>query len=193
MEKLNKLAAEIVENLVDCDSADPEPIEQYEEWTRKQIAEAFSALERGKQADAEYAKQGWQCAGAVATECDALKKDLVDMTARAEAAEAKLAELEKQEPAAFTSEFYWQKLNESGLVNCWLRNDNRDPDFNVRLFTRPAHAVSLANLVPDEIKITVTEGIRHGVIDGKIVNPHRADGYNECIAAILRNIEENKK
>ncbi len=57
MKKLNKLADEIVANLVDCGSADDEPVEQHKEWTRKQIAKAFSALEqRAESAEAKLAE-----------------------------------------------------------------------------------------------------------------------------------------
>lgn len=64
--------------------------------------------------------------------------------------EAKLTEQQRQGPVAFTSPFYWKELNESGRVNCWLRNDRRDPDFNVELFARPAPAASLSELVPED-------------------------------------------
>lgn len=65
---------------------------------------------------------------------------------RAEAAEAKLAERDKQEPAAFTSEYYWSELNTFGAVKCVLLKNGNDPDFQVELFTRPARA---ADLVPE--------------------------------------------
>lgn len=50
MKELNKLAEEIVSRLVDCASADPEPVEQYKEWTRNKIAGAFRALEQRAEA-----------------------------------------------------------------------------------------------------------------------------------------------
>lgn len=99
-------------------------------------------------------------------------------TIRANKAEAKLAELERQEPVAFTSPFYWKELNGSGRVNCWLRNDRRDPDFKVELFTRPAPAINLAELVPPEA-------------DGSNL-PLAAYGWNACRAEILRKIEDKK-
>lgn len=60
------------------------------------MAEYVRELEQNAQADAEYAKAGWKCAGEVATECDELKQKLVDIQQRAEAAEAKLAGADKQ-------------------------------------------------------------------------------------------------
>lgn len=65
------------------------------------------------------------------------------LTERLKAAEAKLAEIEKQEPAAFTSEHYWSELNDFGAVKCVLLKNGTDPDFQVELFTRPAPAVNL--------------------------------------------------
>nr|WP_308530365.1 hypothetical protein [uncultured Serratia sp.] len=39
--KLNKLAREIVEELVDCDAADEEPVQQYLAWTEKKLQSAM--------------------------------------------------------------------------------------------------------------------------------------------------------
>ncbi len=41
--KLRKLAREIVEEVVDCDAADPEPVQQYLTWTEKKLCSALSA------------------------------------------------------------------------------------------------------------------------------------------------------
>ncbi len=178
------------------------------------IAEAFSALERARDAfrsnysdEYELRKQvekNWDRLAAASGWVDsrdqnAVNNDFprqfdsaVEMAAswkqRAEAVEERLAELEKQKPDYYATGFRLLtaseieqydrlKLSKIGLM---------------KLFTRPVPAVSLANLVPDEIKSAVTEGVRHGIIDGEIVNPHRADGYNACIADILRKIEEAK-
>lgn len=100
---------------------------------------------------------------------------------RAEAAEAKLAEYEKQEPAF--------------LLNVDSR-DSEQYQFDIRakladgiheLFTRPAPAVSLAELVPDEMTLesytgAVTESGHFQAVKW----------WNNCRAAILRNIEEAK-
>ncbi|ORM78309.1 hypothetical protein [Pantoea eucrina] len=108
-----------------------------------------------------------------------LREDRAGLARECNAFEAKLAELERQEPVAFTSPFYWKELNESGRVNCWLRNDRRDPDFNVELFTRPAPALSLAELVPPEEKGWQTNEFK--------------SGRNSMRADILRNIEEQSQ
>lgn len=100
---------------------------------------------------------------------------------RAEAAEAKLAEMEKQKPAAFTSEHYWSELNTFGAVKCVLLNNGNDPDFQVELFTRPAPAADLAELVPPEMTWQDSN------------NMAEVAGFNECREIILRNIEEAKK
>lgn len=107
----------------------------------------------------------------------------------------KLAELDKQEPAAFTSDYYWSELNRAGRVNCWLRNDRRDPGFQVELFTRPAPAVNLADLVPDEIpEREDEEGCDIDYLEpSEVYQIGKATGFNKCRATTLRNIEEAKK
>lgn len=52
-------------------------------------------------------------------------------------------------------------------------------------YTRPAPSIPAA--VPDEIPIVVTNGVRHGVVNGNPINPHRADGWNSCRAAMLNH------
>lgn len=113
---------------------------------------------------------------------------------RAEAAEAKLAELAKQEPAAFTSEHYWSELNTFGAVKCVLLKNGNDPDFQVELFTRPVPASDLAELVPDDTtrmdwlvsKVVNVREPLHG--DEKYVSNLR----EQIDATILRKIEEAK-
>ncbi len=97
---------------------------------------------------------------------------------RAEAAEEKLAEYEKQEPAYYATGFRLLtpseieqydrlKLSRIGLM---------------KLFTRPAPAVSLAELVPEEWSERAYTDEERGY----------DSGWNDCRAAILRNIEEAK-
>lgn len=76
---------------------------------------------------------------------------------RAEAAEAKLAELEKQEPAEYqyyyhnhgTGSGQWLPVTRKQAFESMKAKHAGDNDFSFReLFTRPAPAVSLAELVP---------------------------------------------
>lgn len=50
MKELNKLANEIVSELVDCGAADEEPVEQYKKWTLQRLEKAFRALEQRAEA-----------------------------------------------------------------------------------------------------------------------------------------------
>lgn len=98
------------------------------------IAEAFGALEQEVKKNLEGAL-AWQ--------------------QRAEAAEAKLAELEKQEPVAFTEECEIKNMQATGL---YLRGfPDNSSGRNIELFTSPAPAVSLAELVPDGWKLVPVE------------------------------------
>ena len=110
---------------------------------------------------------------------------------RAEAAEAKLAELaelEKQDPVAWTDEQELRDVKNHGcgyLFTVDPVTPNADPRRIINLFTRAAPAINLAELVPDEMTIdsdtgTVTES-------GHV---QAVKWWNACRAAILRNIEE---
>ena len=100
--------------------------------------------------------------------------------------EAKLAEQEKQQPFG---KFEYLKDEDGDATDFIVESDSFSSE-SFPLYSRPAPAVNLASLVPDEIKIAITEGVPHGVVNGKVFNPHRADGWNACRAAILRNIDE---
>lgn len=83
MKELNKLANEIVSELVDCGAADEEPVEQYKKWTLQRLEKAFRALEqRAEAAEAKLADY---------VECFEAE------SARADRNHQKLAEYEKQE------------------------------------------------------------------------------------------------
>lgn len=95
---------------------------------------------------------------------------------RAEAAEARLAELEKQKPVA---QFYKSKHgNVFNTLDGWSPLDGVN-----ELFTRPAPAINLAELIPDAMPNGGT---------GSPINTitHWCDGYNSCRAEMLRKIEE---
>ncbi|MDQ1214548.1 hypothetical protein [Pantoea anthophila] len=99
---------------------------------------------------------------------------------RAEAAEAKLAEMEKQEPVAW--HIYQWRDSPKGWDWYLTKSFSSQPKIgdgwkSVPLFTRPAPAINLAKLVPDAERI-------HNEFDDW------REGWNACRATILRNIEE---
>ena len=95
---------------------------------------------------------------------------------RAEAAEAKLDELAKQEAVAF--------VNAPRKAKMLYAGERLPVDTN--LYARPAPAVSLAELVPDK-KSTDIDYAYYPLTKA------RHEGYNECVDDILRNIEEQVK
>lgn len=106
----------------------------------------------------------------------ALRDDMYHWKQRAEAAEAKMAELEKQEPvghfmlARDEDDSWWYEASE--------QNDKAIP-----LFTRSAPAADLVELVPDKL-----------TADG-VISMHDCgvvEGWNDCCDAIQRKIEEAK-
>ena len=97
---------------------------------------------------------------------------------RARTAEAKLAELEKQEPVAVVAR------REPTLLWEWTKQGKSiDRPDGMHLYSRPAPAINLAELVPS--KLEEKEGDYQSLRDEK-------RGYNACIDKILRNIEEAK-
>ncbi|KOA70481.1 hypothetical protein [Pantoea sp. CFSAN033090] len=119
----------------------------------------------------------------------ALRDDVRHWQQRAEAAEAKLAELEKQKPVGTVSiAMDWNTYRNVATVN--MRHDlvvseMKDGD---ELFTRPAPAADLDDLVPDEL---TREAWRQLFINEDYQDTFRC-GFSACRAAILRNIEEAK-
>ncbi|WP_277971795.1 hypothetical protein [Pantoea agglomerans] len=206
MEKLNELAAEIVENLVACDSAEPEAVEQYQAWTLKRLAEAFRVLERtsdtnmaaaqamrddmyhwkkrAEAAEAKLAEQGAEVDKANAlidelrAERDLLQRIAGDRGNKLEAAEAKLAELAKQPPVAYTDAEELDIMQKGTYADMFKPCDEykSDPKW-IPLFTRPAPAADLAELVP------AMPSLNNGIVGYN-------EGWNSCRATILRNIEE---
>lgn len=108
---------------------------------------------------------------------------LRDVIKRAEAAEAKLAELEKQKPVAWGIKSQLDWLDRHNYLQADLFSVQRFDE--VPLFTRPAPAINLAELVPKEMAI-----YRGG--NGSF-NAGKEAGWNDCRAAMLRNIEEQSK
>lgn len=129
LNELAKTAKEASELGVSMDYVDPETI--------LAIAESFRALER-RANDPDRMLDDY-------VSCDTFEA----VQQRAEAAETKLAELYKQEPAGKWIVQY--SITEDGYDQhsfaSWRGNQ---PENNAELFTRPVPAVSLVELVPDE-------------------------------------------
>lgn len=124
---------------------------------------------------------------------------LAQAEAERDALQAKLAELEKQErkPSYFLSRIEssdrWGpevelRIYESQLDACKSKDDHGGGI--IELFTRPAPAVSLADLVPDEMPDSAYEIMSDKFGSGACMISD--DMWNACRAAILRNIEEAK-
>lgn len=152
------------------------------QWLNKtSVAEAFQALEKEAQKNLEGAF-AWQN--------------------RAEAAEAALAEMEKQKPVAYLTwhqGFRSPDDCEDYLVVASNGDNSCDGSKAFPVFNRPAPAADLAELVPDEVTVLLVHledilpDAAFNLIDVKLWNAvsalSRPDVYR---AAILRNIEEAK-
>ncbi|EMK7005611.1 hypothetical protein V9J34_001367 [Salmonella enterica] len=80
------------------------------------------------------------------------------------------------EPMAYTTEFYLQELNKSGLYQCWLSRDARNAEYSVPIF-----AASQSATLPPEMPAHT--GPRQ---DGR---PQAyADGWNACRDAMLSEV-----
>ncbi|HCJ9395019.1 TPA: hypothetical protein NV922_001325 [Escherichia coli] len=91
-------------------------------------------------------------------------------------------------PVAYTDMEQLTEMSKSTFAEMYSPDDSfkSDPEW-IPLFTRPASADSLTELVPDEMP---TSHIYHG--GNGAFNAGKESGWNACIAAILRNIEEAK-
>lgn len=115
------------------------------------IAEAFRALEQESQKNLDGALAWQQRAEAVEEKLATAVRAVDNLDAERNALRAKLAELEKQEPAG------WQyRFNDGDVTLDWKTVDS-ESECNAsnlyerrKIFTRPAPAVSLAKLVPDD-------------------------------------------
>ena len=135
--------------------------------------------------------------------------------------QAKLAEMDKQDPVLYALKFKNSNGKPERLINdnClfrhredaekyglggnyvtqengkieWVANPSLNPEV-IPLFTRPAPAVNLVDLVPDERNKwegTDEEGYDIDYMEpSDIYQMGKDEGFNLCRAAILRNIEE---
>ena len=137
------------------------------------IADAFRALERERNDYRNKFLDTEQRAEAAEAENRNYSELLSYHIDRQAKAEAKLAELEKQEPVA--------EVNHDGTFYGFKALENM-PEGYYQLFTRPAPAINLAELVP---KI-MTWSYHDNVTQAEVAM------WNACRAAILRKIEEAK-
>lgn len=140
------------------------------------IAEAFRKLEQRAEA-AEIEKSGAQ------ERCKLLFDAKNHWADRARAAEAKLSEMQRQEPVAWCPKTQIELLAKYRMVEADLSSMQRFDE--VPLFTRPSPVVSLDELVPESMPA-------HDKGDAIDATVHWCDGYNACRAAILRRIEGDK-
>ena len=177
------------------------------------IDEAFRALEqRAEATERAHSRESLQ-------HIDSLES-LRDWKQRAEAAEEKVAELQKQEPVLYALRFKNSRGQPEKLINenClfrdkekaaayglggnyvtqesgkmeWVPNPALNPEV-IPLFTRPAPAVSLADLVPDDISgkslSYIADKFQVDISQAQFI----LAGFNYHRAAIIRNIEEKSK
>lgn len=122
-------------------------------------------------------------------ESDYWRVKFINEQKRAEAAEANLAELEKQEPVA------WLRCPEQGFhLPMLLRKEQGPPVVEGEfypVYCRPAPAVSLADLLPtyDEIR---AEAGSYGAVYSLEQKQRFLDGGMWVCAAILSNIDGAK-
>lgn len=151
------------------------------------IAEAFRALERerndyrNKFLDTEQRAEAAEAASAK------WKEEAIKAHEESEIILAKLAELEKQEPYAYAYRFKGRQ----GLSFRKLDIDKCDSRI-MPLFTRPAPAVNLAELVPEQVSIRqAIAALENHEYCTTPASGYKA-GVKDTVAAILRNIEEAK-
>lgn len=135
-------------------------------------------------------KQRAETAEAEAEDTDktmrAYSDQLVKVTAELVAAQAQLAELAKQDPYGYVAESpcssgYGGMMHEFSIDRCDAEHDaNQAEGFVIELFTNPAPAADLADLVPGKL-------IPFPSNDPEEIARNR--GWNECIDEMLRRIE----
>lgn len=159
-----------------------------------EIDKAFRELE--KRAEAAEAENSYMGGGARYWH-DEYCAQQHRLVAKVVATEAKLAELEKQEPVGKQYRVSAKGNNSATGWSLWHDGDGEQYrnsyDVQVRnVFTRPAPAVNLAELVPEEITSALSEKMID-ICDGFEVGDSGAkEIWKACRANIMRNIEESK-
>lgn len=129
-----------------------------------------------------------------AYQLDAIAEAFRALEQNAQAAEAELAERDKQEPVACKKRLVNHR---SGIEHHWTYHGEVDKASQgdifrvevVPLYARPAPALNLADLVPDEISLNKAVEAVSNLSHESLVGSYQ-DGWDSCRAAILRNIEE---
>lgn len=149
----------------------------------KQRAEAAEA--KVKELEQEQAEHDGQIAN-LQGKFDLALAGLRSKTSRCDKAEAKLAELQNQKPIGRVDRGHVSDSNEypDARVVCLHEHVGWEAfQDGTELFTRPEPDINLAELVPGECDLVAEK--QNGFYE-------RAIGWNECRAAMLRNIEEAK-
>lgn len=192
MKELNELVelaekADAVANLMD--SVSPHTILAIAEAFRVLEQRAEAAEEKVKELEQEQAEHDGQIAN-LQGKFDLALAGLRSKTSRCDNAEEKLAELHNQKPIGRVDRGHVSDSNEypDARVVCLHEHVGWEAfQDGTELFTRPAPAINLAELVPDEMP---TSHIYHG--GNGAFNAGKEAGWNACRAAILRNIGEAK-
>lgn len=122
---------------------------------------------------------------AIAEAFRALELERDELRQRAEAAEARLAELTQQQPIGWLNDAYLGR----GVIDGEVGEEDQGPGY-IPVYRHPfndvpAPAINLAGLVPDAAPDLPDN---HRDIEWRGM----CDGWNSCRAAILRKIEEAK-
>lgn len=177
MEKLNELVAALYPQYGTPGSRDIDVTER-----RKVVVESAAAIDeafRALEQRASNLNDGW----------------LNAITERDEA-RAKLAELEKQDPV----DFRWRWASDDSSVWTYCHMDKfkdavaafGDNVIIELVYSRPAPAINLADLVPKQVTIReAIAALENHEWCGTPASGYKA-GVSDTIAAILRNIEEAK-
>ena len=155
------------------------------------ISEEFRAMEQGK-TDAETVAENWKQETKIRnSQLDLAIEQRNQYQERAEAAEAKLAELEKQpsiatviSPPIYIS--HGDKKRVYGIeTDCPLKSGDK-------LFASTGAASSLADLVPWELSLNEAHSVFKNYDCGDDIFTALMIGANYTRSVILRNIEETK-
>lgn len=114
------------------------------------------------------------------TELSKFEQERDELWQRAESAEAKLAELARQEPVAYAEAADLRTLLKDNYAYMFAPCDLNKTNQSTPLYARPAPAINLAELVPD------IEPYCPGLW------PYGVKALQDYRDAILRNIEEAK-
>lgn len=122
-------------------------------------------------------REGLDSKSDIAAELGWRDMQIAALQQKLDAAEAKLADLDKQDPIGYHSE------DARAVFRVWPHADGK---ICVPVYARPAPAINIAELVPGE-KSTDVDYAYYPLTKA------RHEGWNACRVAILRNIEEQSK